>query len=204
MKNIFALAVLALAVAAPVAQAQDTGNWLIRGRILSLKSANGGSTTPDLKLSINDKVFPEVDFSYFYTPNIAFELILTYPQKQHVRADGDEIGTLRHLPPTLTAQYHFTGLNGFRPYVGAGINYTVFSSVEFDPAVVAALHPSIKKSSVGAALQAGVDIPIGLGWLVNVDVKKVQLKTDVKAGGTKIGEFKIDPTLWSIGLGKRF
>jgi outer membrane protein len=204
MKNITALALLALAAAAPVAQAQDTGNWIIRGRALHLSSANGGSTTPDLKLSVNDKTFPEVDFSYFYTPNFAVELVLTYPQKHDIRSNGSNIGTLKHLPPTLTAQYHFTGLNGFRPYVGAGLNYTLFSSVKFDPAVEAALHPSIKKSSVGAALQAGVDIPVGSGWLVNVDVKKVQLKTDVKASGTKIGEFKVDPTLFSIGVGKRF
>jgi outer membrane protein len=204
MKNICALSLLALAVAAPVAQAQDTGDWIIRGRVLHLSSANGGSTTPDLKLSVNDKTFPEVDFTYFYTPNFAAELILTYPQKHDIRSGGTNIGTLKHLPPTLTAQYHFTGLGGFRPYLGAGINYTQFSSVKFDPAVEAALHPSIKKSSVGAALQAGVDVPMGGGWLLNVDVKKVQLKTDVKASGNKIGEFKVDPTLFSVGFGKRF
>lgn len=206
MNKQFAIAAVGLAIAAQgaFAQGNDAGNWLVRGRALNLQSANGGSTNPDLKLSINDKTFPEVDISYFYTPNVAVELVLTYPQKQDIRSDGTTIGSLKHLPPTLLAQYHFTGLGAFRPYVGAGINVTMFSSVKFDPAVEAALHPSIKKTSVGAALQAGVDFPVGSGWVINLDVKKVQIKTDVKASGTKVGEFKVDPTLISVGAGLRF
>jgi outer membrane protein len=204
MNKTFGLTALALALAAPGAFAQDTGHWLIRGRALNLQSANGGSTNPNLKLSINDKTFPEVDFSYFYTPNFAVELVLTYPQKHDLRSDGKNIGTLKHLPPSVLAQYHFTGASGFRPYVGAGVNYTIFSDVSFDPAVDAALHPSIKKSSTGLALQVGVDIPVGGGWLVNLDAKKLQLKTDVKSSGTTIGSLKVDPTLLSLGVGLRF
>ena len=67
-------------------------------------------------------------FSYFVTPNVAVELILTVPQEQTVYSNGTEIGTFKHLPPTLTAQYHFTGM-AFRPYVGAGVNYNVGSKV---------------------------------------------------------------------------
>jgi outer membrane protein len=152
---------------------------------------------------VNNKTFPEVDITYFFSPNFAAELVLTYPQKHDLRSNGGKIGTLKHLPPTLLAQYHFTGLGGFRPYVGAGLNYTRFSDVKFDPAVVAALQPSIKKSSTGLALQVGVDVPVG-GWLFNVDVKKVRLETDVFAGATKAGTFKVDPVLFSVGLGKRF
>jgi outer membrane protein len=80
----------------------------------------------------------------------------------------------------------------------------MFSSVKWDPAVEAAFHPTIKKSSVGLALQLGVDIPVGGGWMVNLDVKKVQIKTDVSLNGNKIGNFKVDPTLLSLGVGKRF
>jgi len=202
MSKTLGLAALALAFAAPAAFAQDTGNWLIRGRALNLHSANKDST--GLDLSINNKTFPEVDFSYFYTPNFAVELVLTYPQKHDIRSGSAVIGSLKHLPPTVTAQYHFTGLGAARPYVGAGLNLTLFSSVSFNPAVEAALHPSIKKSSTGLALQAGVDVPVGGGWLVNFDVKKVQLKTDVSSSGTKVGTFKVDPTLVSLGVGKRF
>ena len=202
MSKTLGLAALALALAAPAAFAQDSGSWLVRGRALHLQSANKDST--GLNLSINDKTFPEVDFSYFYTPNFAVELVLTYPQKHDIRSGSATIGSLKHLPPSLLAQYHFTGLGAARPYVGAGLNLTLFSSVSFNPAVEAALHPSIKKSSTGLALQAGVDVPVGGGWLVNFDVKKVQLKTDVSSAGTKVGTFMVDPTLVSLGVGKRF
>jgi outer membrane protein len=57
---------------------------------------------------------------------------------------------------------------------------------------------------VGLALGAGVDIPFGGGWLFNIDVKKVKLETDVKSFGSKVGTFKVDPVLFSLGVGKRF
>ena len=201
---IAAAAVAVVAAPAAFAQGTDSGKWLLRVRALNLSPDNQSNTNPALGLSINAKVFPEFDVSYFFTPNIATELILTYPQKQDLRSDGSEIGSLKHLPPTLTVQYHFTGLNGFRPYLGAGLNYTHFSSVNFNPAVQAALDPSIKSNSYGLALQAGVDVPIGGGWLFNVDLKKVDIGTRVYSGGTDIGSFKVDPVLFSLGVGYRF
>ena len=193
-------AALALAVftslAAPMAaQAQD-GPWLVRVRAVNLDSANKDST--GLELTVNNKVIPEVDISYFFTPNIAAELILTYPQKHTLKAGGTEIGTLKHLPPTLTAQYHFTDLGAFKPYVGAGVNYTRFSSVELPAGV------DIDKNSYGLAVQAGFDYEVAKNVYVNVDVKKVQIRTDVSAGGSKLGEFKVDPLLVGVGVGYRF
>lgn len=195
--NALALAAAAtLTIAAvPAAQAQDTGNWIVRGRVLHLDSADKDST--GLDLSLKNKTFPEVDITYFFTPNIAAELVLTYPQKHDLRAGGDKIGSLKHLPPTLSLQYHFTGM-GFRPYLGAGINYTRFSSLDLPAGV------DVDRNSWGLALGAGVDVPVGNGWLVNVDVKKVQIRTDVSAGGADLGRFKVDPLLFSVGFGKRF
>jgi outer membrane protein len=143
--------------------------------------------------------------AYFFTPNIAAELVLTYPQKHDLRANGlGQIGSLKHLPPTLLAQYHFTNFGAFKPYVGAGINYTRFSSVNFNPAVQAALNPSIKKNSFGGALQIGFDYALDKNWSVNFDVKKVFIETDVSAAGTKVGTFKVNPVLVGVGLGYRF
>lgn len=196
----FALATLALAAAAsltlPLAAQAQQGPWQVRVRALNLAPANKDST--GLDLSVNSKTFPEVDFSYYFSPQVSAELILTYPQKHTVKAGGTEIGSLKHLPPTLTAQYHFTDLGSFVPYVGAGINYTRFSSVDLPAGV------SIKKSSVGAALQVGVDVPIDKTLSFNLDVKKVQIATKVSVGGTERGEFKVDPLLVGIGLGWRF
>ena len=200
MKTWLAIAAVAAAVT-PAVQAQDTGSWIVRGRALNLDPANGDST--GLGLGVNSKVFPEVDFTYFMNPNLAVELVLTYPQKHDILAAGTKIGSVKHLPPTLSLQYHFPQA-GFRPYVGAGVNYTHFSGVTFDPAIVTALQPSIDKNSFGLAIGAGVDVPFGGGWLVNVDVKKVQIRTDVASFGTKVGTVKVDPVLFSVGIGKRF
>jgi outer membrane protein len=195
---------LLLALAAPFAvQAQPVDSpWLVRVRAVNLDSANKDST--GLGLSINDKVLPEIDFSYFVTPQFAVELILTYPQKQKIRSNGVEIGTLKHLPPTLTAQYHFTDFGAVKPYVGAGVNYTRFSNVNFNPAVAAALQPSVDKNSWGFALQAGMDYEVSKNLYVNFDVKKVQIRTDVSSFGTKVGEFRVDPWLIGLGIGRRF
>jgi outer membrane protein len=188
-------AVTALSLAPATTYAQDTGNWVVRARALYLDSSNDDST--GLDLSVNNKWFPEVDISYFMTPNWALELILTYPQEHDVSAGGTKIGTLKQLPPTLTLQYHFTGMP-VRPYLGAGINYTRFSSVNLPAGV------TIDSSSWGFALNAGLDYPIGNGWLLNVDVKKVQIGTAVKAGGATLGDFDVDPWLFSVGVGYRF
>lgn len=191
---------LLLALAAPFAvQAQAVDSpWLVRVRAVNLDSANKDST--GLGLSINDKVLPEIDFSYFVTPQFAVELILTYPQKQKIRANGVEIGTLKHLPPTLTAQYHFTDFGAFKPYVGAGVNYTRFSNVKFIPGVDA----SVEKNSWGFAVQAGMDYEVSKNLYVNFDVKKVQIRTDISSGGAKLGEFRVDPWLIGLGIGRRF
>ena len=207
-KTLLALAaVCAMTSGAAFAQqssASAEGPLMLRVRAVHLNSANGGSTNPNLDLSINNKWLPEVDVSYFFTPNLAAELILTYPQKQTIRSAGADIGSLKHLPPTLLAQYHFTNFSGFKPYVGAGIHYTRFSSVRFNPAVQTALGPSVDKSSWGGALQVGVDIPLARNLYLNFDVKKVYISTDVHSHGAKVGKFKVDPVLAGVGLGWRF
>jgi len=201
-KNLWAvLALSALTCTSALAQ-QSSSPWMVRVRAVNIDSANKDST--GLGLSINNKVIPEVDVSYFFTPNIAAELILTYPQKHDIRSNGADIGSLKHLPPTLLAQYHFTGLGAFKPYVGAGVNYTRFSSVHFDPAVQASLNPSVGKNSWGGALQLGVDFALNKNWSLNLDVKKVYIKADVYAGDKKAGSLKVDPVLVGVGLGYRF
>lgn len=185
------------------AQAQATdAPWLVRLRAVDFQSANKDST--GLDLTINDKVIPGVDISYFLTPQIAVELVLTYPQKQTIRSNGTDIGSLKHLPPTLTAQYHFTSFGAFKPYVGAGLNYTRFSSVRFDPAVQTALQPSLSKNNVGLVVQVGFDYEFIKNTYFNVDAKKVQIRTDVSSAGTEVGTFEVDPWLIGVGIGRRF
>ncbi|MGA0610467.1 OmpW/AlkL family protein [Caldimonas sp. KR1-144] len=180
---------------APTAQAAEP--WLVRVRALYLDPANKDDIA-GADLSVDSKTFPEVDISYFFTPNLAAELVLTYPQKHDLSLDGSKIGTLKHLPPTLSLQYHFIPEGSVRPYAGIGINYTRFSSVDLPAGL------DVDRNSWGLAIGAGVDIPVAKNLLVNVDVKKVQIRTDVSAGGSKLGEFRVDPLLFSVGLGFKF
>jgi outer membrane protein len=194
-KTLLAVAALCVLSSGAALAQQAEGPWMVRARVVNLDSANKDSTP--LGLTVNDKTIPEVDITYFFNKNIAAELILTVPQKHTLRAGGAAIGTLKHLPPTLTVQYHFD-LGSFKPYVGAGLNYTRFSSVHLPAGV------SIDRNSFGPALQAGVDIPLSKNLYLNFDVKKVYIKTDVAAGGAKLGTFKVDPVLVGVGLGYRF
>ncbi len=197
----FAAVAVILSLTGIAAQAQE-GPWLVRVRAVNLDSANKDST--GLGLSINNRTIPEVDISYFVTPNIAAELILTYPQKHKIYSGSTEIGSLKHLPPTLNLQYHFSPTATFRPYVGAGLNYTNFSAVNFVPAVQTALVPTIKYNSFGLSLQVGADIQVSKNLYVNLDVKKVQIGTTVYSKGAEAGKFKVDPLLVGLGLGMRF
>lgn len=194
-------AVVVLACGTFAAQAAE-GPLLARVRAVNIDSANKDTT--GLGLTVNNKVIPEIDFSYFISPNVAAELILTYPQKHQLSSNGTEIGSLKHLPPTLSLQYHFAPEASFRPYVGLGLNYTNFSSVKFAPAVVTALDPSIKHNSFGLSLQLGADVEIGKNLYLNFDIKKVQIGTKVYSKGNEVGTFKVDPLLVGVGLGRRY
>ena len=198
-KTLLAVAALcAMTSGAAMAQQQD-GKWQVRVRAVNL-AANKGSAADALNLTVNDKVIPELDISYYFTPNFAAELILTYPQKHNVRAGATQIGTLKHLPPTLLAQYHFTNFGAFKPYVGAGINYTRFSSVKD----TVGIDWDVKRNSWGGALQVGFDYALDKNWSLNFDIKKVYIDTDVSVGGANVGKFKVDPLLVGVGVGYRF
>lgn len=203
MKTRLALATLAAVSAlsaAPVASAQVAGDLLVRGRLVNIDPANQ-DTIPSLDVSVSSKVIPEVDFTYFLSPSLSAELILTYPQKHDVSASGSPVGSLKHLPPTLSLQYRFNdlGLGAFTPYVGAGLNYTRFSSVNLGGGTL-----SVDKNSVGLSLQAGVDYAIDKTWSLNVDIKKVQIRTDLKNAAGPLGTVKIDPLLVGVGVGYKF
>jgi outer membrane protein len=195
------MAVLGLAAAAP-ALAQESP-WLVRARAVHIDPADksdpiGGTGAAD-RLHVSDKWILDVDISYFFTPHWAAELILTYPQKHDVTLDGARIGTFKHLPPTLSAQYHFLPGATIDPYVGAGINYTLLSKVKLLNGAARLEH-----DSVGLALQAGADLRIDGHWSLNLDVKKVQIRSDVEIGGARASRVKVDPLLVGVGLGYRF
>lgn len=189
-----------LTAVTPVQAADEEGPFMARLRLVNMQVDNGNSPNAAVgKFEVDDKVFPEIDFSYFFTPNLAAELVLTYPLKHDVKLDGTDIGSIKRLPPSLLLQYHFTPKSTFKPYVGAGLNYTHFSSVDLDiPGA------DIDRRSFGVALQAGIDIRLAKHWYLNFDVKYIDIDTDVKLNGVKLTTLEVDPMLYNIGIGYRF
>lgn len=204
-KGVAALVLLLSAAAGSQALAQQVqeGSWLVRVRAAHLDPANksdpvGGVGASD-RLTVESRTIPEIDISYFFTPNWAAELVLTYPQKHRVYLDGADIGSFKHLPPTLTVQYHFAPEKTWSPYVGAGINYTRISSVN-----LLGGNADLESSSIGPALQAGIDYKLNNKWSLNLDVKKIYIRSDVNAAAGTISQVKVDPLLIGVGIGYRF
>lgn len=182
--------------------------WQIRVRALGVITRDTGSIdgVPGSDLSYSDTLIPELDISYFFTDNIAAELILgtTYANIHEDGAVGVPVGKAWLLPPTLTLQYHFTDFGAFKPYVGAGVNYSLFYNQSEKPG----FSNLDVKSHLGAALQVGFDYMLVDNWGVNFDVKKIFLKTEWSADhdtlGPLSGKAKIDPWLIGTGITYRF
>lgn len=175
--------------------------WMVRVRATHLNWDNGQTgVAQDLNITAKNKTIPELDISYFFTKNIAAELILTYPQKVNIDSSIGRLGSVKALPPTLLAQYHFTNFGPVKPYVGAGLNYTRFSSRSNLLGGLA----SVESSSFGPAAQVGVDYMLTKNWGLNLDVKYIKIKTDVNVSSVPLGSLELDPVVTSVGVTYKF
>lgn len=194
-------------VQAPAVQAKEAGDWIIRARAIMVEPDESADISIGGKPAISTTVMPELDFTYFFTDNLAVELILAVTPHD-VKAKGTvlgnvDLGDVTLLPPTLTLQYHFLPQEAMSPYVGVGVNYTRF----FDKDVPAGgvVTDIDYDSSFGLALQAGIDYFLNDRWLINVDVKKVWINTDVSINaGAVTADVDIDPWIFGLGVGYRF
>lgn len=226
------LGLAVLATINPMAAYAEAGDWVVRVRAVNVspnedsdlgKTLNenlglGTVISPGADLAVSDKVIPELDISYYFTKNIAAELILATGTKHNVRVKNDalatvgnqDLGSVNLLPPTLTAQWHFNPDQKIDPYVGAGVNYTMFldKRLKLNKGPLAGTKIRVDSDSFGLALQAGVDVNLDDGWVLNADVKYVKIDTDVelKVGGawTKIDDLDINPWVIGFGIGKKF
>lgn len=177
----------------------DKERFQLRGRVVGVFADGDGVVEGTaLGTDVGDAVTPEVDLTYFFTENIAAELIAGTAQHE-VSAGSLDLGETWILPPTLTLQYHFTPDQKFSPYIGAGINYSLFYGEDdgtgFDDLDV--------KGGFGYALQAGVDYWFNEHWGVNFDAKYIDLEVDadVTLGGTRLHANNVDLNPWIIGVG---
>ena len=184
---------LALPLALPATA--DAQNWMARVRAIDIEPNVSSSING---LDVDNAWVPELDFTYFYSKNLAAELVLG-TARHEVSLNGQSIGKVSILPPTITLQYHFSDLGAWKPYVGGGVNFTYFYNV----GLTSPLGLS-DDWSVGGALQAGLDYEIQKNVYLNFDVKYLWVGNDVTANGATIGDLKIDPWVFGIGVGWRF
>ena len=192
------------------------GDVLLRARaILVAPNERSGSVLPAFPgetVKVDNSVMPEVDATYMATDHIGFELIAstTKHSVSGVRGTTGSIGKLAStwvLPPTLTVQYHFAPTRHVRPYVGAGLNYTIFWNEEASDVLQAAVGPTKVhlKDSVGWAAQAGVDVDITRRVFLNLDIKYIDIDTNARLDTTALGRQRVnvslDPLVFGVGVG---
>ncbi len=224
MKSLFCAALMATSALIGTAAYAEDNPWMIRGRVLGVlpdESADLSVAGAALAggVDIGDQYVPELDISYFFNKNVAVELILAVTPHDvdavNVTVPGAltnatvDLGDVWLLPPTLTLQYHFDTGTQFKPYVGAGINATLFFDEDAGPVADGIDYDP----SIGGALQVGFDYDLDGqpgGWAFNADVKKIWINTDVTVdfttalGATVDAGVDINPTVVGLGFGYKF
>lgn len=203
-------AVVSLAPIAAQAQAAAENPWMVRVRAVYADWQNGQSgNASSLNIQAQNQWLPEFDVSYFFTKNIAAELVLTYPQNVNITSNAvpNKTGTITALPPSLLLQYHFTELGAFKPYVGAGINYTIFGDRSNFPQIGNGL--TVSNTSFGAVGQIGADYMFDKNWGLNVDVKYATMSTVTNSNGGAganlgTGKLTLNPWMPAVGVTYKF
>jgi outer membrane protein len=190
--------------------AADGSPWLLRARILGVVPDD--SSTPITVIGgeadVDSAFTPEMDISYFFTPNFAVEIVFLGYARHDVTAKGTavgkiDLGYLDLIPPTVTAQYHFMPEQAFSPYVGGGLTYAWIPNEDPGDATAVRYDDGV----IGYTLQAGFDYAFNEKWSLNCDIKKIWVEVDVEVdalGTTVKTTVDVDPWLFGIGVGYRF
>lgn len=227
------LAIALLSSLSTVTLANQAGDILIRGGLTSVNPESnkaavllGGSNATSASLSVDDNAQLGLNFVYFFDSNWAVELLAATPFTHDVALndptaalggalgvpaglDGAKLAEVTQLPPTLSALYYFDTGTAFKPYVGVGINYTIFFDEEFESAPKSLGLSNLElDGSFGYSVQVGADYDLGDNWSVNVSARYIDISTDATfdVAGDSIGAANIDinPMVYSIMLGYTF
>lgn len=186
----------------PVADADDTGPWVVHfgAHVVDPQSDNGHLA--GMKANIGSDTKPTVSAEYFFTPTWSAEVLAALPFKHTVRLDGQKAATTKQLPPTVGINYHFLPDAKVSPFVGAGINYTRFFSTK-GAGLLDGAHVKID-NSWGAAAHAGVDVQLAPRWLLTADVRWIDIGGDVHVNGANVGKATVNPWVYGVSFGYRF
>ncbi len=198
------LAVSLAAVAAP-AMAQSAGDWTLGVGVHQVdpKSDNGKLANGTLPLTIDSDAKPSITFEYFVKDNLGIEVLGALPFKHEIAVKGvGKVGQTKHLPPTVTLQYHFNSAGKVSPLLGVGLNYTTFFSED----TTGPLAGSRLKldDSFGLAVHAGLDFKVAGKGSLRVDVRWADIDTEVKVDGAKLGTANIDPLVYGASYVMKF
>ncbi|MGO4263524.1 OmpW/AlkL family protein [Lysobacter sp. TAB13] len=195
----------ALACAAQPVLAQEARSYTIGigAHQVQPKSNNGSLLGGAAQLEIGDNVQPTITFEYFVRENLGIEVLAATPFKHDIEIKGlGKVATTKHLPPTFSLQYHWNSDGAVSPFVGVGVNYTTFMSEK----TTGPLRGSKLKleDSVGVAAHVGVDFGIGERGAIRVDARWIDINSDVKLNGQKIGKAEIDPLVYGLAYVIKF
>lgn len=202
------VALSVLGAQASFAESKNTYDWIVRSRALYVKTDTSSKVSGlGGHVATSSDQVPEIDFTRFFTPNIAAELIVaTTHHDVSLRGSpalggNTSLGSVNLLPPTLTLQYHANPTGTFRPYAGAGLNYTFFYGSKTPSQTVTTLK---YQDHLGYALQVGFDYMLNDRFGINFDVKKIFLKTQVQVNNAYTANVRLDPWLIGAGVSYRF
>lgn len=206
MKKTLVPIAIALALGAAVpAFAQSKGDWTLGVGVhqVNPKSDNGTLAGGTLPLEIDSDVKPTVTFEYFLRDNLGLEVLAALPFKHDISVKGvGKVGETKHLPPTVSLQYHFNSKGKVSPLLGVGLNYTTFFSED----TTGALEGTRLKldDSWGLAAHAGLDFKVSERSAVRVDVRWADIDTKVEVDGAKLGTANIDPLVYGLAYVLKF
>ena len=196
-----------LAAASPTsASALDVGDWLIRIGMSNVDPKQGNGDSIAGPINVDDATQLTFNGTYMLSRNWGLELLAALPFEHDFTVAGIGVGSTKQLPPTLSLQYHFNPQGTFIPYVGAGVNYTLFFSTKTYGALNVALGGGNLEidDSLGPAVQVGADFMVNEHLLLNLDLRWIKIESDVKLTGVKVGEVEVDPLVVSINIGWKF
>lgn len=210
---IFATVLSFLFLAMPT-QAHEAGKWVFRFGLGTVQPDDRNLVIDETtSVQVENGTSVTLNLTYFFTPNLAFDILGAFPFKHDIKLVEDgvelEIAETKHLPPTFSLQYHFLPEGSFQPYVGVGANWTTFFNTDVNDEFGGEDDDLNLDDSFGLAAQLGADFLVGDDWLVNVDVRYIEIETDAELidselGGIEIGSVAIDPWIYSINFGYRF
>jgi outer membrane protein len=213
-KVLTVIAVLAL-VSMPAA-AYEKGDWILRGGVGVVDPKSTSYSDEDIVIKVDSGTSAVFSATYMFSPNWGFDILAAWPFSHDINVQDAvdpgfsgsvKFGETKHLPPTFSVQYHFNPGGTFMPYAGLGLNYTTF----MDEKITAVDNLALSlDDSFGVAAQLGADIKISDRWVVNADLRYIQIETDAKIRDVEVPapspalKIKIDPIVYSFSVGYIF